>query len=425
MARRVKNVILDTRSARLRLKSRTKPYWHQVEAGLHLGYRKPDTQVGGPWIARYYIGGERYREEKIGVADDFSDADGANCLDFWQAQSRARERWSERSTIKAGVKPARGPYTVANAIADYLDKLERDGKSRSDAEGKLRPHVLPKLGKIPVSELTTDQLNDWLTDLAATPQRRRTARGAKQVYASVPDSEDANRRRRATANRIFIGLRAALNHAFSEGKVESDSAWRRVKPFKGTVQARSRYLTTEQATRLLNACDPDMRSLVRAALETGARYGELRRLVVSDFNSDTGTLAIRKSKSGKPRHVVLTEDGQAFFTQLCAGRGSDELILRRANGTPWGEKLQCIYMNKVCQRAKVNVSFHELRHTWASLAVMAGMPLLVVAKNLGHRDSRMVEQHYGHLAPSYVADQVRKFAPRFGAVETSNVKPLR
>src|SRR5205823_13765885 len=52
--------------------------------------------------------------------------------------------------------------------------------------------------------------------------------------------------------------------------------------------------------------------------------------------------------------------------------------------------------------------------SWASLAVMAGVPLLVVAKNLGHADTRMVEKHYGHLAPSYIADAIRAGAPRFG-----------
>ena len=40
-------------------------------------------------------------------------------------------------------------------------------------------------------------------------------------------------------------------------------------------------------------------------------------------------------------------------------------------------------------------------------------PLMVVAKNLGHADTRMVERHYGHLAPSYVADAIRAGAPRF------------
>ena len=46
-------------------------------------------------------------------------------------------------------------------------------------------------------------------------------------------------------------------------------------------------------------------------------------------------------------------------------------------------------------------------HTWASLSVMAGMPLMVVARNLGHADTRMVEKHYCHLTPSYVADAIR------------------
>jgi hypothetical protein len=44
---------------------------------------------------------------------------------------------------------------------------------------------------------------------------------------------------------------------------------------------------------------------------------------------------------------------------------------------------------------------------------MNGAPLMVVAKNLGHRDTRMVERHYGHLAPNYVADEIRKSAPVF------------
>ena len=69
-----------------------------------------------------------------------------------------------------------------------------------------------------------------------------------------------------------------------------------------------------------------------------------------------------------------------------------------------------------CEHAKIDppADFHSLRHTWASHAVMNGVPLLVVAKNLGHSDTRMVEKHYRHLAPSYIADAIRTGAPRFG-----------
>jgi hypothetical protein len=55
---------------------------------------------------------------------------------------------------------------------------------------------------------------------------------------------------------------------------------------------------------------------------------------------------------------------------------------------------------------------------------MNGVPLIIVAKNLGHADTRMVEKHYGHLAPSYVADAIRAGAPRFGAIEKTNIARL-
>ena len=55
------------------------------------------------------------------------------------------------------------------------------------------------------------------------------------------------------------------------------------------------------------------------------------------------------------------------------------------------------------------------------VGAVAGVPLNVVAANLGHADTRMTEKHYAHMAPSYVAEQLRKFAPTFGTAEPANV----
>ena len=73
-------------------------------------------------------------------------------------------------------------------------------------------------------------------------------------------------------------------------------------------------------------------------------------------------------------------------------------------------------MREACALAKIRpaLSFHGLRHTWASLAVMNGVPLMVVARNLGHRDTRMCEAHYAHLSPGHMRDAIRAGAPRFG-----------
>jgi integrase len=213
-----------------------------------------------------------------------------------------------------------------------------------------------------------------------------------------------------------LGRSFALHSTNRDGKVPSDLAWRKVKPFKAVDAARVRYLTVADAKRLLNACNPDFRSLVQAALETGARYGELVRLTIADFNPDVGTITIRLSKSGRPRHVVLTDQGKAFFRQITAARAGDEVMLLKADGSTWRTSHQLRPMAEAVNRAKIApaISFHGLRHTWASHAVMNGVPLLVVAKNLGHSDTRMVEKHYGHLAPGYIVDAIRAGAPKFG-----------
>jgi integrase len=156
-----------------------------------------------------------------------------------------------------------------------------------------------------------------------------------------------------------------------------------------------------------------MRRLLR---RSSALAGELGRLKVEDFNSDIGTIAIRTSKVGKPRHVVLTDEGLSYFEDVCSDRTGDEPIFLKANGSPWRKSHQLRPMAEACRRAKIDppINFHALRHTWASLATMNGVPLLVVAKNLGHSDTRMVEKHYSHLSPSYIAEAIRAGAPRFG-----------
>jgi integrase len=141
------------------------------------------------------------------------------------------------------------------------------------------------------------------------------------------------------------------------------------------------------------------------------------------FNPDSGTIHVRTSKSGKGRHVVLNDEGLALFMSLAAGKSRDTVLLMRADGSPWKPAHQARRMTEACRRANIAppASFHVLRHTWASLAVMAGCPLMVVARNLGHNDTRMVEKHYGHLAPSYVADAIRAAAPKFGIKPERNV----
>ena len=131
--------------------------------------------------------------------------------------------------------------------------------------------------------------------------------GADGVH--VGQDDDSVRQRRASANRVLTILRAGLNQAFRDGKINSDVAWRTVKSFREVDAPRLRYFTKDEVTRLVNAAQGDFRDLVRAALFTGCRYGELTRLRAGDINPDSGTVFVGQSKSGKARHVVLTDEG--------------------------------------------------------------------------------------------------------------------
>jgi integrase len=92
----------------------------------------------------------------------------------------------------------------------------------------------------------------------------------------------------------------------------------------------------------------------------------------------------------------------------------------------WGKSEQARFMRDACEAGEVALaSFHELRHTYASGLVNAGLPMAYVAAQLGHSDTRMTEKHYGHLAPTALADAVRKLAPKLGLGNAPKVEPLK
>jgi integrase len=358
-----------------------------------LGYQRQEGDEVGRWLLRRRRGGH-YSTEAIGTADDKAEADAVTILDFQQARAKAVELSMDET------RPA-GRLTVSRAVADYIDYLRASGKNPDTAMSCAANYILPKLGSVEVTSLTSPQLRQWVS------------------WVSETDSNDDEsiRRRRASANRHLSVLKAALNHAFDEGRVPSNAAWgRRVRKYRGVANARTRHMSVAEAKRFLGACNVVFRPLARAALETGARYGELARLEVSDFNKIAGTLLVRKSKTAKARHVILTPEGVQFFSDATAGRSPSELIFTMTNGKPWGHGNADWYVAQANAGGHIEppVTFHMMRHTWASLAVMGGVPLVVVARNLGHVDTRMVERVYGHLAPSYIVDAIRSGAPRFG-----------
>jgi integrase len=426
MARAVRNPKIDTRTARLRLALRAEPYWTVISVGNALGYRRGTK--GGTWIAKFRDAGGKRHLEALGASDDARDPDGLSVFSFAQAQAKARDWFHKKAREQAGdFVPLDRPYTVTDAVAEYLaDYKRRSGKATDRVEAAVGAWIKAELGAMPLARLTKARISGWHLKIAETPPRVRTKAGEPQKHRKADADPEAIRRRRSTANRVLTILKAALNHAHREGKCGSDDAWRTVRAFREVDAARLRYLTDDEARRLTNACAPDFRALVTAALLTGCRYGELAAMAVEDVNLDVGVVRVRHSKSGKPRHVVLTQEGRDFFNRLSAGRPGSAGLFLRGNIRPWAKSEQQRPLAAACERSKIEppINFHGLRHTYASRLAMRGVPLSVIGKQLGHADTRMVEKHYGHLAPSYIADTVRAAFGTLGILEPSNVVPI-
>ncbi len=425
MARAVRNPKMDTRTARASLSERREPYWTVIAKGCAIGYRR--GAKGGTWLARFRDDTGKQHHEALGAADDARDPDGRTVFSFNQAQERARAFFAKRAKELSGeIETHAGPYTVALALDDYFAaRTARGSKGVKADRHAADARIVPKLGTVEVAKLTTRQIREWHVGLAAAARLVRSKKGAAERATKNHDEDDpdAVRARRATANRVLTVLKAALNHSYHEKHAASDEAWRKVKPFREVDAAVVRFLKADECVRLVNACDPAFRSLVRGALVTGARYGELARMRADDFHAEGGTVAVRTSKAGKPRHVALTDEGRSVFEALTAGQGARTLVFRRDHDEPWKASQQQKPLDAASKRAGINPSatFHVLRHTYASALAMKGVPMGVIAAQLGHADTRITEKHYAHLAPSYVAETVRAALPAMGIIEPSSV----
>ena len=263
--------------------------------------------------------GRRYLA--IGPADDTLDA-GALSFDTAQAKARA---WLATVPAEQGV-PA-GPLTVARACDDYLAFLRHDGRSDAairDAAYRIEAFIRPTLGRREVQSLKADELRRWRDQIASTPaltpnQERREAKAPRGCWCG--QQPRAPRHRQPDLDRI-PGRAQSLLHR-GAGAVRCGVAQGQAVPRGGErthpVSDGHRGQAAHQRVQSCSASSCSSRP------QTGARYGELARLEIRDFNPDAGTLTVRQSKAGKPRHVVLTAEGHALFSQLTAGRAGDEV----------------------------------------------------------------------------------------------------
>ena len=414
MARTVRDTQLGTRETRLKLKVGAR-HWRGIHEGLAIGYRR-GNQGSGTWSVRILQSDGKYRLIGVGSADDHAPANGADVLNFGQAQKKALGKADE---TKANAGMVVGHVTVGQAADRYLEWFRKNRRSVNETASAIEAHIRPSLGERRIEDLKAPEMRKWLEGLAEQPARIRSSRlGKPRRFKAAPKTADQKRARRSTANRVLSILKAILNRAFEDGLVSNNMEWRKAKPFPKVDEPRIRFLSDAEGTRLVNASPADLRALVRAALLTGCRCGELRGMRSRDVNLRDSRVYIAESKSGKPRYVPLNPEGAEHFRELLTGKTGESLVFTKADGTPWGTNHHVRPLLAACTAAKIApaISFHELRHTYASHLAQAGVDLLTISKLLGHADTRITSRHYAHLADKTLAAAVTKL-PSFAATE--------
>jgi integrase len=426
MARTVKEVALGTRGARAKLRQQRKPHWRTVEHGLHLGFYKPDG-VGrvGSWVARRYIGGQRYETQTLGLADDQPGvpADGERVLSFDQAAKAARA-WgrARREADAAAALVAQRATTVADAVERYLAaRAERDPQQARAARMRFAHHVLASpLADRPLATLREGDLTEWRAGLV---------RGGRRMKGE-PLSP-------STVKRQCNDLRAALAAAARRERCGPDvlSAIKEgLRPPANADQPRERQVLTDADVRrivlAMREVDPDFGDLVMMLAATGARLSQVAALRVRDLQADRIMLPVsRKGVGNKPRtHIALPlpPDVLVRLRQLAAGRAGHEPLMTRVRktkvrtarlvgwkitgreawgparqmGRPWAAALAAAGLPRM-------LTPYCLRHSSIVRGLRVGLPVRLVAA-VHDTSVAMIEKHYGAFIVDATEDLLRR-----------------
>ena len=219
----------------------------------------------------------------------------------------------------------------------------------------------------------------------------------------------------ATANRFMAVVSAVLHYAHDRGLISGVPKI----PYLVEPKDRFRWLTRPQAVALIAELPEHLAAMTRFALATGLRRANVTGMTWSSLDVDRRVAWIwpDEAKAGKPIAVPLNDDALAV---LKAQKGIDSRYVFTYRKQPIYNATTKAW-EKACARAEIEpgLTFHDLRHTWASWHVMGGTPLEVLRQLGGWADMTMVLR-YAHLAPGYVAGYAENAALTISPTETEN-----
>jgi len=317
---------------------------------------------------------------------------------IWERCGWASEGWTPEAAQRR-----RHELLEQDRTGDYKPKKEREAEGLTFGK-LLEEHYLPWS-----SENKRHSFGDF----------SRYAHWLKARFATKPlkdisplDLERLKREMReagkseATVRHVLCIVRQAFNKAVVWRLWQGENPCKGVS-FPSPNNARQRFLTQEEAARVLESLrirSKQVAQIATMSLYGGLRLGEVLGLIWSNVDFANGIIFVQDSKNRESRPIFITEPIKQVLAELPPGAPDDPLFMTKA-GYPvqqlsksFSITVKELRLNEGISDPRERVSFHTLRHSFASWAVQAGTPLYVVGKALGHRTLTMTAR-YSHLSP--------------------------
>lgn len=331
----------------------------------------------------------------------------------WRAEVRIKghEIQSKTFTTKGDAK----------LWADETESAMRRGKRLSGSKHTL--HWLIEEYKavrtlVPYQESVLKWWGDRLGETKISDLHRDDFTTARRALQKLPRKKGEGTLAPATVNRRMAAISAVLTYGMDEHSKVVETNPARV---EGLAEDNERdpleHFTQDMRNALLAACkahdEPALYALVRTAMVTGARAGELLSLRWADVDLEAGLVRLRKTKNGDKRPAPLAGEALKLLKARSKVRriDNDLVFYNKHTGGPYNYRQHWAAVKKTA--GVTNFRFHDLRHLAASELAMAGVSLMQIGEVLGHRSAQMTKR-YSHYSDQAIKGLGAVLSERIG-----------
>lgn len=339
----------------------------KAKSRRNLGYGAVYQRVTKEGIVRWYLDYRDATGERIQKV-----ASQASSYDEAVLALRGAVLGEHHRALGIGDAPQKTKFSELSKL--YLDNYARPNKrSWRDDQYRLDAHMVPYFGEMTLEDITSLSV---------------------EKYKAKRMDDDVSR---STVNRELTILKKMFNLAIDWRLLDGNPALK-VKHFSEKDTAVERILTPGEERRLLAECPAYLQPIIMTALHTGMRRGEIFGLRWSQVDLTKRVIQVKQTKSGKDRLIPINGTLFEVLAGLKASDGtSDYVFPNPETGKPYTEVKKSF--KEACKRAGITaLRFHDLRHTFATRLVTAGVDIVTVRDLLGHFSVRMTQRytHPGH-----------------------------